>query len=193
VELLIHHRASPVVRKVLLVAAELGIDLPVREIAWRDPEARTAYSRLNPNDNFPTLLDDELVLWESNAIALHLCRAAGGLLPDAPAAWSEMMRWLFFESAHLGLAALRLTSGRLSHVADTQKDVDEFHRRARILDGTLGDREWIAGDALSLADLVLAAPLTYARQADLPLRDHPALARWFARIEARPSWAATQP
>lgn len=55
-ELLIHHRASRVVRKFLLVAAEPGIGLLVREIAWRDPEAPAAYARLNGNDNFPTLL-----------------------------------------------------------------------------------------------------------------------------------------
>lgn len=114
-------------------------------------------------------------------------------MPEGSARISDVMRWLSFQSAHFGPAALRLTSRRLSQVADTQKDVEEFQRRARILNEALGDRDWIAGDASSLADLVLAAPLTHARQADLPLQHHPALQRWFARIEARPSWAATQP
>jgi len=61
---------------------------------------------------------------------------------------------------------------------------------ARLLDG----HAWLAGDALSLADLLLAPHLSMFAQAPEGariLREYENLSRWLARIEARPSMKAT--
>jgi uncharacterized protein YndB with AHSA1/START domain len=58
----------------------------------------------------------------------------------------------------------------------------------------LDDRTWLAGDALSLADLLLAPQLSMFAQAPEDaqiLQEHENLNRWLARIEARPSMQAT--
>ena len=58
----------------------------------------------------------------------------------------------------------------------------------------LDDRTWLAGDALSLADLLLAPQLSmFAQTPDGAqiLQEHENLNRWLARIEARPSMQAT--
>jgi glutathione S-transferase len=70
--------------------------------------------------------------------------------------------------------------------------VAAFHRAARVVDGALAQRPFVAGDAISIADLALAADLGFAAEARLPLADHPALARWFAAIQDRPSWQETE-
>ena len=60
----------------------------------------------------------------------------------------------------------------------------------RLLDG----HSWMAGDALSLADLLLAPHLSMFAQAPEGaqiLQDHENLKGWLARIEARPSMKAT--
>jgi glutathione S-transferase len=57
------------------------------------------------------------------------------------------------------------------------------------LDAWLKNRRFIAGEAYSLADVVWT--VTVARQSMLrhdPLRDRPALASWYARMKARPSF-----
>ena len=76
-ELFFHHEASPYVRKVLLLIHEL--DAPVRErrVDMSSSDAMAEYRRLNPNAKFPTLRDDSLVLFESNAILGHLARRFG--------------------------------------------------------------------------------------------------------------------
>src|SRR5215472_16806199 len=59
-----------------------------------------------------------------------------------------------------------------------------------LLDG----HPWMAGDAISLADLLLAAHLSMFAQAPEGaqiLQEHENLRGWLARIEARPSMAAT--
>ncbi|MBV8671121.1 MAG: glutathione S-transferase C-terminal domain-containing protein, partial [Candidatus Eremiobacteraeota bacterium] len=61
---------------------------------------------------------------------------------------------------------------------------------ARLLDG----HPWMASDALSLADLLLAPHLSMFSQAPEGaqiLREHENLSAWLARIEARPSMQAT--
>ena len=68
-----HHFASPTVRKVRAVAFQLELTLDEVHV---DYEARAhqgaAYRALNPNSKFPTLVDGDFVLWESNAIAGYL-------------------------------------------------------------------------------------------------------------------------
>ena len=56
----------------------------------------------------------------------------------------------------------------------------------------LDDHTWLAGDALSLADLLLAPQLSMFAQAPEGaqiLHEHENLNRWLARIEARPQYA----
>jgi len=58
----------------------------------------------------------------------------------------------------------------------------------------LDDHQWMAGDALSLADLLLGAHLSMfalAPEGAAILWDHENLRSWLARIEARPSMQAT--
>ena len=54
--------------------------------------------------------------------------------------------------------------------------------------------EWVAGDAISLADLLLAAHLSMFAQAPEGaqiLQEHENLRSWLTRMEARPSMQAT--
>jgi glutathione S-transferase len=59
--------------------------------------------------------------------------------------------------------------------------------------GPISAATWMAGDALSLADLLLAPHLSMLAQASAGvqiLREHGNLNHWLARIEARPSHAS---
>lgn len=61
-----------------------------------------------------------------------------------------------------------------------------------MLDRHLRAHAWVAGDALSLADFALAAPLMYTAQARLPLDCYSHLAAWHARIRQLPAWRQTE-
>jgi glutathione S-transferase len=65
----------------------------------------------------PTLEDDGVVLWESNAIQFYFAskRPESGVRPPDAKSQSAVLRWLFWESAHwdaesVGMVACELSS-----------------------------------------------------------------------------------
>jgi glutathione S-transferase len=65
-------------RRVLALAKHLGVEAEFVELDLMGGGLReAAYAALNPNMKAPTLVDGDLVLWESSAIMTHLCIKAG--------------------------------------------------------------------------------------------------------------------
>lgn len=198
-ELLIHHTQSPIVRKVLLVAHELGLDLPLKRVDWPNKEHLTSYYRtLNPNAKFPTLLDGDMAIWESNAIILHLAEKSGTLLPAGNPGRIEVMKWLFWEAAQFSQACLNLTY-RFFHLAKQlppeilERYMLDFTVYAELLDRHLETHQFIAGDALSIADYSIASNLTYIDRTRMDISHYTNLFHWLEMIKSRPAWKATEP
>lgn len=57
-----------------------------------------AFRAMNPNAKVPVLVDDDLVLWESNAIMCHLAEKAGSDLWPQDARRIDVMRWLMWDA-----------------------------------------------------------------------------------------------
>ena len=62
-----------------------------------------------------------------------------------------------------------------------------------VLDKSLAGKRYLVGDALTPADLTIAASLTYANALELPLAEYPQVAAWFDRMQALDAWQKTQP
>ena len=157
------------VQKVLWCLAELG------RIEGRDYERidagltfgvvdTSAYLALNPNGLVPTLVDGDVVLWESNTIVRYLAATLGdgALLPTDPAGRADVERWMDWQSATLW-AALRTAFVGLTRVAEAQRNYDTIkfsYRQAsdllRIVDALLASQPYIARSGFSVADLGMA-------------------------------------
>jgi glutathione S-transferase len=199
VQLYYHHFASPTVRKVRAVAFQL--DLMLEEIQV-DYDARahleSRYLALNPNAKFPTLVDGDFVLWESNAICQYLAaqRPESGLLPRDERQRADTLRWQLWELAHLSPAAARLVGARSSNrptdaVALQTLEAD-FRRWAAVLDGALRGRRFLVDDALTVADISVASMLLY-EPAKLPLDEHLHVQPWLQMVAALPGWQRSTP
>lgn len=196
---------SPYVRKVLLAAALLGIELEIQPLDLFAGESKTPdFLRLNPQGKVPTLVDGDFALWESNAIVQYLAEQAPGsaLVPADARGRADVLRWQFWESttwapacmAYVYERLLKPKLGRGEIDPDKLQRADEkFHPSAQLLDEHLAARAWLAGDALSLADLSVAPMLMYAEKAQYPLTGYPHLAAWFAKVQQLPAWQATEP
>jgi glutathione S-transferase len=68
----------------------------------------------------------------------------------------------------------------------------DIARAAAVLDQHLATRRWLVGDAVTLADFAVVAPLMYKDKARLPLDDYPHLLAWFGRVQALPAWRNTE-
>src|SRR5215469_11374610 len=166
---------SPRAFKVMAIANHLGIETNLRFLDLVKGEQKTPeYAALNPNMRMPTLKDGDYVLWESDAIAQSLAsrRPDRGLFPRDERARLNVTRWQFWDLAHWDppcatflfehvVKAVVLKSGEPDPAALAKGD-ELFHRSAKVLDGQLKGKKFLTGDALTIADFCLGAPLNYA-------------------------------
>ena len=54
-------------------------------------------------------------------------------------------------------------------------------------------QKYLLGEALTIADFAVAAPVFYAKEAELPLAAYPQVRGWFERVSALPCWRETAP
>jgi glutathione S-transferase len=196
---------SPNTWKVRAVAAHLALPLALEFVDLIKGGSHTSeYLALNPTGRTPTLVDGDLVLWESTAIMQFLAsRSANQLWPDDIRVRADIMRWQSWELQHFGkegcqpLIFERLVKRLLSlgppDPAALAKGTDAFHREVRVLDAHLARHSHLVGSGWTLADFSVAAPLFYAKEAELPLEPYARVREWFARLSALPAWRETAP
>ena len=190
-------------RKVRAVAAELGIALELVDIDPGAGEQRTPeYMRKNPNAKVPLLVDGDFNLWESHAIMIYLAnqKPEAGLLPSDARKQADVLRWLFWQSCHLGAATGKMAFEKIYKIrrggtfdqATFDEALNEFKRWAAVLDQALGGRDTIC-ENLSLADFSLAASFSGREVLGLDLSEYPHIKHWLNKIETRESWAKSAP
>ncbi|MEM9191841.1 MAG: glutathione S-transferase family protein [Myxococcota bacterium] len=191
---------SPNARRVRLVALELGLTPDIVEIDVFKGEHRAPdYLTVNPHGRIPAFQDSGLELSESRAVSIHLTStvAQQTLWPSDPAEQAQVLHWMFWDAAHFAQRAQRLQVLRMFTKDPSPKDVEEatsqFEAEASVMDARLGDRSFLVGSELTLADISIGATLTYAGPAEFPLAKFPALVRWFDALRKRDSWKATEP
>jgi glutathione S-transferase len=193
-------RANSVsVQKVLWCCAELGlayqrIDAGMEFGRTRDPE----YLALNPNRRIPTLVDDDFVLWESNAILRYLVLEYGrdsALYPTPTRVRTGIERWLDWSLSTLHPVE-RPFFWALVRTPPAERDHDAIAHDLRrlagcwsVVDKYLEGNSYLEGGHFSLADLTLG---TYARRwFGVEGVERPRFANvenWYARLVERPGF-----
>ena len=190
-------------RRVRIAAKLLGITLEEHAVDLRDPAHRAQLAAINPNSKVPVLVDGDFVLWESIAIMQYFCDLTPGqtLYPTAPRARAEVNRWLSWAQSHWSPAIggiswenvwKKFVTGDGPDVAHVKRNEAFLAQFATVLDQHLADRTWLAGEAVTLADIAVGAPLMVTKLARLPLRPYANLGRWYARVQELPAWQATE-
>ena len=192
-------------RRVLVTAAYLGIELEQKIIDFAKGEHQAPeYLALNPNGMVPTLTDGDFVLSESRAIVQYLAmkKPESGLYPSDPKVRADVTRWQFWDAVHLAPAVSTVFFERMlkpmfglgePDAAFINDGLERFKRFSRVLDGHLAGKRFVVGDALTLADITIAASLMYAEPADLPLGDYANVSAWRASIQDLEAWKQTAP
>jgi glutathione S-transferase len=191
---------SPRAFKVLLAAHQFGLPYELRLVdLTKGDQKAPAFLALNPNGRMPVLDDDGFVLWESNAILEYLASKAGGTwLPREARDRLALTRWLYWDSNHWDPTCAIFVFERLvkpffglgeTSEAEIAKAGTTFHRLAGVLNGELEKHRYVAGDALTIADLAIASSLSVAERVKYPLENYRAIQRWHADLKALPAWA----
>ncbi len=200
---LYHNPLSPNVRRVRLTAAVLGITLEEKLLDFAKGEHKSAeFLALNPNGAVPTLVDGEFALSESRAIMQYLAskKPESGLLPRDEMARADVTRWQFWDASHFSpqcatLAFERILKSMMGLGEPNEAKITEalanFRRFGAVLDARLKGKQYLVGNALTLADLTVASSLMYAKQAEVPVAEFPNVEAWLGRITALDGWKQT--
>lgn len=183
----------------LAVAVARYLDAPV-EFEFAAPFAPGQAERfrpLNPNLSLPILADAQSSLWEADAIACRLSRAAGSEFWRTGGDEPDMIKWLSWGKENFVRACdmvhfERGTKQRYGLGAidpdRLREGLERFAAAAAIIEAELSGRSWLVGDDPSYADFRMATFLPFNDVARLPLADYPSVARWYGRLDGIGAW-----
>jgi glutathione S-transferase len=192
---LLGRQTSGNVQKVIFMLEELGLPYVREDYGRQFGNTQTdAYRKLNPNAKVPTLLDGDVVIWESHTILRYLAATHGPQLTGAsPADRTLIERWMDWLLGALNGPFLAVFREAGKPPAERHPDFGaqaaDLVAQLKIVNEHLASRQWFALDRLTIADIALA-PITkrcLAFPIEKPALDD--LSRWQSAIEARPAFA----
>ncbi|MCI0915931.1 glutathione S-transferase [Pseudomonas stutzeri] len=187
-----HHPLSGHAHRVVLFASLLGLEHELVEVdlqagAHKKPE----FLAISPFGQVPALEDDGVAIADSNAILVYLAKKAGrsDWLPEDALGAARVQRWL---SVAAGELAYGPAAARLITVFGAGFNADEVIGRAHALLGKLeqhlADRDWLAADHPTIADVAIYSYIARAPEGNVELSAYPAVNRLLRRIEALPGF-----
>jgi glutathione S-transferase len=186
---LLGRKTSGNVQKVLWLLEELKMPYEREDYGRQFNNTQTPeYLSKNPNAKVPTLVDDEVVIWESNTILRYLAtKAKSDFYPAEAAKRTHVERWMDWQLASLNnpyvamFREAKLEPAKRS--ADFEAQEKDLGAQLSILDKTM--KKWVAGDELTIADICLGPIVHRCLRFPIELPDLPSLQRWDATIAAR--------
>jgi glutathione S-transferase len=180
----------------LWMLEEMGGPYQLIEKSTRTDELRSAeYLRLNPNARIPTLVDGDLVLWESMAINLYLAQKY-----DSPMHCADLKvlglatQWSFFAMLEMEGLLLDLLQHRAvlpefaRDASHAERDELLLRRPLEVLNNNLSGRDHLVGGNFTVADLNVASILAWGKMGRLDMTAHPDVARWLDSCLGRPAY-----
>ncbi|WP_108662179.1 glutathione S-transferase family protein [Acuticoccus kandeliae] len=172
--------------------AEAGLPYNVRALADGDGNSAD-YRAWQPFGQVPAFRDDDVILFESGAILLHIARKAEALAPRDAQEAAQTEAWVFAALNSIEPKIDNLILPPIFYAGEAWVDGWRPHAerlvrlRLTSLSNALGTREWLTG-RFGVADIVMATVLRGLEE-DPILAEFPNLAAYLKRCLARPSFA----
>lgn len=162
---------------------EAGLAYSVRTVPFDGRE--TNHLEHQPFGQIPFLSDGELELFESGAGLLHLARKSDVLMPRDPAGQAATLQWVI-----AALNSIEMVSVPWWFLNFSSKEANGLtgwmETRLGQLERVLREREWLAADRFTVADLLMADVL---RVPDVrSFGDRPATEAYVSRVTGRPAF-----
>ena len=197
----LYYWTTPNGHKITMFLEETG--LPYRIVPvniGKGEQFSPEFLRISPNNRMPGIVDHDpqgggppVTVFESGAILLYLAKKSKKLIPSDLRGEVETLQWLFWQVAGLGPMA-----GQNHHFTQyapekipyaIERYVKETNRLYGVLDRRLADREFIAGNAYTIADIAAYPWIVPWKRQQQDLDSFPNLRRWFNAVRER---SATQ-
>jgi len=193
--LTIHHLGRSQSERILWLCEELGLPYTMVKHV-RDPVtllSPPALKALHPLGAAPVIIDDGVMLAESGAIVQYLIEKYGAgrlALNSSDPDFAAYLYWFHFANANLQAAMGRNMLLRRLELADDDTVLlstrERLSRALAVVEARLGSVTYLAGDALTAADIMTVFSLTTMRIfMPLDLSPYPNILAYLARIGAR--------
>jgi glutathione S-transferase len=162
---------------------EAGLSYAVRTVPFegRGPE----HLARQPFGQIPFLSDGEIDIFESGAGLLHLARKSEALMPRDPAGEAQTLQWTIAALNSMEMVTVPWWFLEITGVKDNQLTV-WFESRLAHMESILQQRDWLAADRFTVADLLMADVLRVAKVR--AFGDRPATEAYVTRITDRPAF-----
>ena len=181
--------------KAALTMNVAGVDWEPVYVDFFNGETRTPeYRKLNVMGEVPVMVDGDLVLTQSGVIQDYLSSKTGQLGGKSAAERREVLRWMFFDNHKVSGVAGTLRFN-MNFLPEPKRNTDvisflsmRMHSALKIMDTHLEERDWLATDEATIADLAACGYLYYPEPFTFDRTQYPHIDRWLDRIAALPGW-----
>jgi len=190
---------TPNGRKVSIMLEEVGLPYNVHEInIGKGEQHQPHFLEVSPNNKIPGITDfdgpggEPISLFESGAILIYLAeKTESELLPADPRRRAITMQWLMFQMGGVGPMI-----GQAHHFLFNPNEVvpygqkryhDETKRLYGVMDKRLGETDYLAGNAYTIADIATYPWIARFERHQVDLGDFANVKRWFDTITERPA------
>lgn len=192
--------SSANVQKPLWALEELGLEYERIDAGGKYGRLETdEYAKLNPNRLIPVLQEDDLVLWESNAIVRYLAAqyGAGTLWPEKPRERALADQWSEWVAASFQPAWLKVfvsmvrTRPEDRDMAEIGKAVAHANAMFALMNDQLGKTPYLGGETFTYADILAGVSLYRWTTIDIARESFANVDAWHARLKSRPAFEKT--
>jgi glutathione S-transferase len=175
---------------------ETGIEYEHVAVNYMEESKQADYLAVNPNGRIPALQDGDVVLCESMAINLYLAKTyGGGLYPQDAAGEAKAWQWSVWGISEIEPLQMQIVYQKL-FMPEDRRDAGiiaaaekGLQRPLAVLDAELEGKEWLLGDAFTIADLNLAAVMELLGIVEVDYSGFQNISRWAAACYGKPSYA----
>ncbi|MCB1506434.1 MAG: glutathione S-transferase family protein [Hyphomicrobiaceae bacterium] len=164
-------------------AEEAGLKYEVRTVPFDD--RATNHLDRQPFGQVPYLTDGDVNMFESGACLLHLARGSETLMPREPVGEAETLQWVI--AALNSVELVTVPWWFLTVTGQTENGLTGWmNQRLAHIENVLNEREWLAANRFTVADLLMADVLRVGLVR--AYGDRPATEAYIKRIIDRPAF-----
>lgn len=188
------------VQTVMWLVGEIGLKHKREDYGGTFGRTQTPeYLAMNPMGRVPVIQDDDVTMFESQAILRYLAAKHGAehLWPQEAAARAPIDQWMEWAKVNFFPVFTYKVFWQLVRTSKADRDhalVDagtaEIAKLMPIAEQQIKRHGWLAGDSMSLADFSFGTHLYRYYNIDFDRPDLPGLSEYYAKLMARPAYAA---
>ena len=189
---LYYHELSGNCHKARLMLSLLGLEHELVPVDLMSGEQKSPqFLKLKTLGQVPVLTDDDVVIWDAQAILVYLAQRYGGedWLPESAELMSKVVQWLSMAANEIqqGLAKARW---QVLFKVETDLGLAQkkAHQVLQILDEHLAQRPWLECDRPTIADVACYSYVGLAGDGKVSLEAYPHARAWINRIKQLPGY-----